>query len=146
MSEKTAAFDKAAIFSEAWLKTMEDRARKSNQEDGAPDVVVGYYAARKVKGKWKISNGRAWWNDPVVVREIHEYADGSVCATSYIEGVQLFGRRNIENSGMKAIRPSELRGLLPIAKVAYFDHRHTDKNGRALRITRDLREQKEDAE
>ncbi|MBQ7848803.1 MAG: hypothetical protein IJ343_03690, partial [Clostridia bacterium] len=68
--------DKTTIFSEAWLKTMEDRARKSNQEDGAPDVVVGYYAARKVKGKWKISNGRAWWNDPVVVREIHEYADG----------------------------------------------------------------------
>lgn len=143
MSEKTTDLNKTTMFSEVWLKTMEDRARRSNQEDGPPDVAVGFYAARKVKGKWKISNGRAWWNDPVVVREIHEYTDGSVCATSYIEGVQLFARRNIENSGMKAIRPSELRSMLPIAKVVYFDHRHMDNNGRALRFSCDLRDRKE---
>ena len=83
------------IFSQEWLKAMDDKARKCKVEQGGPEVTTGYYAMRKIKDKWKVSNGRAWWNDPVVVHEIHEYADGTVCAANYIEGVQhkaLFGK------------------------------------------------------
>ncbi len=119
---------------EAWLKSMDDRARKCSMDDGRPDVIVGFYAAKKIRGAWRISNGRAWWNDPVVVREIHEYADGTVCATNYIEGVQMFSRRNIEDSGLKAIRPSEVTSFLPISKVVYFNHKETDERGKAQRL------------
>lgn len=131
---------------EAWLKSLDDRAWKCRQEDGGPEVVVGYYAARRLKGKWRISNGRAWWNDPVVVREIHEYADGTVCATNYIEGVQLFGRRNIEASGLKAIRPSEVTSFLPISKIVYFNHKETDERGKAQRLVVNLAQKKEAAQ
>ena len=126
------------IFSPEWRKTMDDKARKCKQEQGGPEVVTGYYAMRKIKDKWMVSNGRAWWNNPTVVHEIHEYADGTVCAANYIEGVQLFSRRNIENSGMRAVRPAELPNLLGVSKVVYFDHREMDEKGRALRLTYDV--------
>ena len=128
------------IFSQEWLKAMDDKARKCKVEQGGPEVTTGYYAMRKIKDKWKVSNGRAWWNDPVVVHEIHEYADGTVCAANYIEGVQLFSRRNIENSGMRAVRPAELPNLLGVSKVVSYDHRETDEKGRALRLIHELHE------
>ena len=130
----------AITFSPAWLKAMDEKARKCKQEQGGPEVTTGYYAFRKIKDKWLVSNGRAWWNDPTVVHEIHEYPDGTVCAANYIEGVQLFSRRNIEYSGMRAVRPSELPDLLGIAKVVYFDHRKIDEKGRTLRVVHDMRE------
>ena len=124
----------------AWLEKLEERAKQSSKEYSTPEVVTGYYAADKVMDVWKISNGRTWWDDPVLVREFHEYADGTVCAANYIEGVQLFSRRNIENSGMRAVRPAELPNLLGVSKVVYFDHRETDEKGRALRLIHELHE------
>lgn len=58
----------------AWLEKLEERAKQSSKEHSNPEVVTGYYAADKVMGIWKISNGRTWWDDPVLVREFHEYA------------------------------------------------------------------------
>lgn len=136
---------KHPVFSKEWLKEMDARATKCRQEQGSPEVTTGYYAARKVKNEWRITNGRAWWDNPVVVREIHEYADGTVCAANYIENVQLFNRRNIENSGMRPVRPSELPDLLGIDRIVYFDHRETDEKGRALRIAHDLTKARETA-
>ena len=72
-----------------------------------------------------------------MVREFHEYPDGLVCSHYYIEGVQLFGRKNIENSGLKAMRPSEVANVLPLAKVVYFDHRKMT-DGRAKRTVYDV--------
>lgn len=130
-------------FSPEWLKKIEERARKSRMEDGGPDVTVGYYAARKIKGVWKISNGRTWWDNPVVVREFHEYPDGCVVAHTYVEGVQMFGRRSIENSGLKAVRASDLQNILPVRKIVYLDHRQLDERGRAFRVVYDVPAEKE---
>lgn len=130
----------ATIFSEAWLKTMDEKARRCSQEYGSPEVRNGFYAARKIKGKWWISNDRTWWYNPVVVKEIHEGPDGMVTVAYYIEGVQKFKRRNIQDEGMRAVRPSELPDLLGITKVVYFDHRKTDEKGHALRVVHDMRE------
>ena len=132
-------------FSQEWLKKMEDRARKCRQEDGGPDVTVGFYAARKVRGKWKISNGRTWWDNPQLVREFHEYDDGTVVAHSYIEGVQMFGRRNIEAAGLRAVRPSEVANVLPISKYVYFDHRVLDDRGRAQRLVYEVPQDQKEA-
>ncbi len=126
--------DMIKVFSPEWLKKMEDRARKCRMEDGGPDVTVGYYAAQKVRGAWKISNGRIWWDNPQLVREYHEYDDGTVVTHSYIEGVQMFGRRNIEAAGLRAVRPSEVANVLPISKYVYLDHRQLDERGRAKRL------------
>lgn len=133
------------IFAPEWLKKMDERARKCRMEDGGPDVTVGYYAAKKVKGVWKISNGRTWWDNPVLVREFHEYPDGTVVAHTYIEGVQMFGRRNIENSNLKAVRPSELPNLLPIGKYVYLDHRQLDDRGRAFRAVHEVSAEEKEA-
>ena len=122
----------------AWLEKLEERAKQSSKEYSTPEVVTGYYAADKVMGIWKISNGRTWWDDPVLVREFHEYADGTVCAANYIENVQQFNKKNIEYSGMRPVRPSELPDLLGIDRIVYFDHREIDEKGRALRIAHDL--------
>ena len=130
----------AITFSPAWLKTMNERARKCCQGHGSFEVRTGYYAARKIRDKWEISHQGIRWHNPVVVHEIHEYPDGDVRIRNYIEGVQLYARRNIQDSGMRAVRPSELPDLLGIAKVVYFDHRKIDEKGRALRVVRDLRE------
>lgn len=128
-------------FSPEWLKDMDARAKRCKAENGGgPEVQTGYYAVKKCGAGWRISNGRAWWDNPVLVRELHEYPDGLVCSHYYIEGVQLFSRRNIENSGLKAMRPAEVANLLPLAKVVYFDHRQLT-DGRAKRIVYDLREQ-----
>ena len=129
---------KHPIFSKEWLKAMDERATKCRQEQGGAEVTTGYYAARKIKNKWRITNGRAWWDNPVVVHEVHEYADGTVCAANYIENVQLFNKKNIEYSGMRPVRPSELPDLLGIDRIVYFDHREIDEKGRALRIAHDL--------
>lgn len=137
--------DTTTIFSPEWLKKLDDRARKCRQEDGGPEVTVGYYAARKVKGVWKISNGRTWWDNPVLVREFHEYPDGTVVAHTYIEGVQMFGRRNIENSGLRAVRPSELVSLIPISKIVYLDHRKLDDQGRAFRAVHKVTKEEKEA-
>lgn len=132
--------NKHTMFSQEWLKALEDRARKCRMEDGGPDVTVGFYAVRKVKGVWKISNGRTWWDNPVLVREFHEYEDGTVVAHSYIEGVQMFGRRNIEASGLNALRPSELAAMFQVGKIVYFDHRKLNDAGRALRLVHEMEE------
>ena len=121
-----------------WVKDMDARARKSKAENGGgPEVQIGYYAVKKIGTNWHVSNGRAWWDNPVLVREFHEYPDGLVCSHYYIEGVQLFGRKNIENSGLKAMRPSEVANVLPLAKVVYFDHRKMT-DGRAKRTVYDV--------
>lgn len=124
----------------AWLDKLEERAKQSSKKCSTPEVVTGYYAAGKVMGIWKISNGRTWWDDPVLVREFHEYADGTVHAGYYVEGVQTFSRQEVEDSGLQAIRPVDLGDLLPVSRVAYTDHRRRDCRGRAVRVTYDLRE------
>lgn len=91
----------------AWLEKLEERAKQSSKEYSTPEVVTGYYAADKVMDVWKISNGRTWWDDPVLVREFHEYADGTVHAGYYVEGVQTFSRQEVEDSGLQAIRPAD---------------------------------------
>lgn len=123
-----------------WLEELEERAKQSGKEYSTPEVVTGYYAADKVMDVWKISNGRTWWDDPVLVQEFHEYADGTVHAGYYVEGVQTFNRQEVENSGLQAIRPADLGDLLPVSRVVYTDHRRRDNRGRAVRVTYDLRE------
>lgn len=105
-----------------WLEELEERAKQSGKEYSTPEVVTGYYAADKVMDVWKISNGRTWWDDPVLVQEFHEYADGTVHAGYYVEGVQTFSRQEVENSGLQAIRPADLGDLLPVSRVVYTDH------------------------
>lgn len=126
------------ILNDEHLDKLAQRAWKCKQEDGGPEITTNYYAARKVKGVWKISNGRTWWDNPSMVREIHEYPDGTVTMHQYIEGVGLFGRRSIENAGMKAVRPSELHNFMPVTRVVYFDHRKLDDRGRAARLVREM--------
>lgn len=130
----------ATRFSPAWLKIMKDRAKESTRIYGSPGIPDGFYAASITKENPKISNGKAWWNNPVVVQEIHEYADGTVCTYNYIEGVKTFEYDDIVRQGLLVVRHSELPDLLGIAKVVYFDHRQIDEKGRALRIVHDMRE------
>ena len=103
-----------------WLKTMEERARKARMAGMNPAVQERFYAVKKAGGKWLVSNGRAWWDEPVLVEEIHEYADKTV--NYYFEGVQQFNRRKIEENGMRPIRGAQLLEVLPLTKVVYFDH------------------------
>ena len=121
-------------FSQEWLKTMNDRARKCKYEIGNPEVVSSFYAVKKTPGgPWRISNGRAWWSEPVLVREIHEYRDGVVTAHNYIEGVTMFSRRHITDANLYPARASELTNMLPLSKVVFFDHTQLDERGRATR-------------
>ena len=125
---------KETIFSPEWLAHMDQAVRNCKHEDGSPEIVTGCYAAKKTKVGWRISNGRAWWDKPTLVRELHEYPDGTVCAHNYIEGVGTYPRRTIENNGLQPIRPQNLPSILPISKIVYFDHRDLTADGRAKRM------------
>lgn len=123
-----------------WVKDMDARARKFEAENGGGmEVQTGYYAVKKIGTSWHVSNGRARWVNPVLVREFYEYTDGMVCSHYYIEGVQMFKREDIENRGMKAMSSSEVANVLPLAKVVYLDHRQMT-DGRAKRTVYDVRE------
>lgn len=121
----------------AWLGEMNARARKCREEDGGPEIGTGCYAIRKLKGTWKVSTGRSWWNDPEIVEEIHEYRDGTVCAHYYVEGVKTFGQQSILTSGMKAVRPADLPGYFQPTKIVYYDHRRLNERDRSVRIVYD---------
>ena len=125
------------VFSDAWLQQMQTRAQRCKLEQGcSPDITTGCYAGIKTPAGWKISNGRCWWDNPVLVQEIHQYADGTVCMHFYIEGVQLYNPRTIEKNGLKAIHPAQLQNILPVRKIVFFDHRETDtaKAARSVHI------------
>lgn len=124
----------------AWLESKREQAKQRGQEQCTPEVVTGYYAVGNVMGTWKISNGKTWWDDPVLVQEIHEHAGGCVTMHQYIDGVGMFGRQEVEESGLRAIRPAELETLFPVSKVVYIDHRKRDNRGRAFRMFYDLQE------
>lgn len=135
--------NETAIFSPAWLKKMDERARACKYETGSPEINTGFYAVKKTAAGWRVSNGRAWWDNPVLIREIHEYADGTVCAHNYIEGVGTFGRRHITEAGLCAVRASELTSMFNLARIVYFDHRKLDAQGRATRLVKEVSQKPE---
>lgn len=126
------------IFTPEWLARMDRIAHNCKFEEGSPEIVTGCYAAKKTKQGWRISNGRAWWDNPVLVRELHEYPNGTVCAHNYIEGVGTYSKRTIENNNLTAIRPQQLPNILPISKIVYFDHRQLTPEGRAKRLVHEI--------
>lgn len=120
-------------FGQKWLDDMNTRATACKYRNGSPEINTGFYAVKKTAKGWRISNGRVWWDRPTLVEEIHAYADGTVCAHYYIEGVTTFSRRHIEEAGMRAMRASELPSMFSLSKVVYFDHQQTDPDGRITR-------------
>lgn len=119
-------------ITQKWLKAMDEQARKARVMGMNPAVQEKFYAAKKVGQKWLISNGRAWWDGPVLVKEIHLYADKTVSTHYYVEGVQQFNRRRIVESGMIPVQGAQLPEMLPLSKVVVFDHARL-QDGRPMR-------------
>ena len=122
------------------LAQIQRQADQDKAQYTSPEIVTGFYAVGKVKGSFKISNGRTWWDDPVVVADIHQYADGTVFSCYYVEGVPTFGRWQIQTSDLQAVAPAELPKYVPVSKVVLTDHRKRDDRGHPVRVVYDLRE------